>query len=351
MDPQYGHYYKKKGDVIMKKISRCALLVVALILATFIGAHSAIAADKVVIKAGHHNPADSVFDYGFQIFKGKLNELSNGTMEVRIFPAGQLGDQSELIQQLQSGTVQMALTSCADLANFAKNVGLLDVPYLFATKEQAWNAMDGEAGQYYSKYIFDEVGVRVCGYWNGGTRSVFSNKGPIKTVEDMKGLRIRTQPADVHVNSFTALGATVTPISFTELYSALQQGVVDAAENDPSSFYTMKFYEVCKYYSLTEHIQQVATSIVMVSPKFYDSLSEQQRGWFDEACAYAQTQQRKYVEESSAKYMELLEKEGVKINTVDKESFTNAIEPFYESFVIPTYGAELVSMIQNTPIK
>ncbi len=113
----------------------------------------------------------------------------------------------------------------------------------------------------------------------------------------------------------------------------------------------MKFYEVCKYYSLTEHIQQVATSIVMVSPKFYDSLSEQQRGWFDEACAYAQTQQRKYVEESSAKYMELLEKEGVKINTVDKESFTNAIEPFYESFVIPTYGAELVSMIQNTPIK
>lgn len=335
----------------MKKVSRRALLVLALVMAVFVGVGSACAADKIEIKAGHHTAADSTYHYGFQVFKEKIKELSGGTMDVSIFPAGQLGDQSELIQQLQSGTVQMAISSCADLANFAKNVGLLDVPYLFASKEQAWNAMDGKAGEYYSKYIFDEVGLRVCGWWSGGTRSVFTNSGPIKSVADMKGLRIRTQPADVHVNSFAALGATVTPIAYTELYSALQQGVVDAAENDPSNYYQMKFYEVCKYYSLTEHIQQVATSIVMVSPKFYDSLTDEQRGWFDEACAYAQEQQRKYVEDNNAKFISLLEEAGVQVNEVDKESFLNAIKPFYESFVIPTFGSELVEMIQSAPAK
>ncbi len=308
-------------------------------------------AEKIVIKAGHHTATDSTFNYGFEAFKAAIEELSGGSMVVEIYPAGQLGDQTELIQQLQTGTVQMAITSCADLANFAPNVGVLDVPYMFQTKQQAWNAMDGEVGDYFSDYIKENVGVYTCGYWSGGTRSVFSSKGAINTVEDMKGLKIRTQPADVHVNSFTAMGATVTPIAYTELYSALQQGVVDAAENDPSNYYSMKFYEVCKYYSLTEHIQQVASSIVLVSPSFYDSLTEEQRGWFDEACAIAQADQRQFVEDGAAEYIKKLEDEGVVVNEVDKESFMTAMEPFYESYVYPTYGKDLVDMIRSCPLE
>lgn len=310
---------------------------------------AAFADDTIKIKAGHNTAADGTYQYGFEAFKEKIEELSGGTIEVDIYPSGQLGDQSELIQQLQLGTVQMAISSCADMSNFAVNVGLLDVPYLFETKEQAWNAMDGEVGQYFKDYIEEEAGVKVCGYWSGGTRSVFSSKGPINTVDDMKGLSIRTQPADVHVKSFEEMGAVVTPIAYAELYSALQQGVIDAAENDPSNYYQMKFYEVCKYYSLTEHIQQVASGICLVSPKFYDSLTDEQKGWFDEACEYAQEEQRNYVEDSAADFLEKLKAEGVEINEVDKTSFIDAMQPFYEEFVYPTYGEDLVDQIRSCP--
>ena len=265
----------------MKKILAFALTLCMLValFATVASADSG----TVTIKAAHHTAVDSTFNYGFELFKDKIEELSDGKMVVEIYPAGQLGDQTELIQQLQSDTIQMMISSCADVANFAPVVGVLDVPYMFETKQQAWNAMDGEAGEFFNNTIKEKLGVYCCGWWSGGTRSVFSSVAPIVTVDDMANLKIRTQPADVHVNSFTALGATVTPIAYTELYSALQQKVVDAAENDPSNYYSMKFYEVCKYYSLTEHIQQVAGSPVMVSTKFYDGLTDEQRAWFDES--------------------------------------------------------------------
>lgn len=330
----------------MKKI-----LAFALVLCMVFALCTAMASadNKLTIKAAHHTAVDSTFNYGFEAFKEKIEELSGRTIVVEIYPAGQLGDQTELIQQLQTGTIQMAISSCADVANFAPTVGVLDVPYMFETKQQAWNAMDGEAGEFFNNYIKDEMGVYVCGWWSGGTRSVFSSVAPIVTVDDMTNLKIRTQPADVHVNSFTALGATVTPIAYTELYSALQQKVVDAAENDPSNFYSMKFYEVCKYYSLTEHIQQVAGSPVMVSTKFYDGLNDEQRAWFDEAAEYAQTVQRQYVEDSAAEYIELLEKEGVVVNEVEKETFIEKIQPFYESYVYPTYGEDVVNLLRSAP--
>lgn len=307
------------------------------------------AADPIVIKAGHHTAIDGSFQFGLEAFRDKLEELSGGAMLVEIYPAGQLGDQTEMIQQLQTNTIQMSISSCADLANFAPLVGVLDVPYMFETKTQAWNAMNGEAGEFLSDYVNEEAGVLICGWWSGGTRSVFSSIAPVNTVDDMTGLKIRSQPAEVHVNSFSAMGATVVPIAYTELYSALQQNLVDAAENDPSNYYSMKFYEVCKYYSLTEHIQQVAGSPVMVSVAFYDSLTDEQRGWFDEAAAYAEDTQRQQVEDAAADYIALLEGEGVIVNEVDKASFMEAMEPFYESYVYPTYGEELVSLIQSFP--
>lgn len=331
----------------MKKILAFALTLCMLValFATVASADSG----TVTIKAAHHTAVDSTFNYGFELFKDKIEELSDGKMVVEIYPAGQLGDQTELIQQLQSDTIQMMISSCADVANFAPVVGVLDVPYMFETKQQAWNAMDGEAGEFFNNTIKEKLGVYCCGWWSGGTRSVFSSVAPIVAVDDMANLKIRTQPADVHVNSFTALGATVTPIAYTELYSALQQKVVDAAENDPSNYYSMKFYEVCKYYSLTEHIQQVAGSPVMVSTKFYDGLTDEQRAWFDEAAEYAEAEQRQYVEDSAAEYIALLEKEGVTVNEVDKASFIEKLQPFYESYVYPTYGEDVVNMLRSAP--
>ncbi len=312
-------------------------------------AETAASDETIIIKAGHHTSVDGTFQHGLETFRDKLAELSGGTMQVEIYPSGQLGDQTELIQQLQTGTVQMAVSSCADVANFAPNVGILDVPYLFETKQQAWNAMDGDIGKEMEDYVFDEVGIYVKGWISGGTRSVFSSVKPIETVDDMKNLKIRTQPAEVHVQAFTQFGATVTPIAYTELYSALQQHVIDAAENDPSNYYDMKFYEVCKYYSLTEHIQQVASTPILVSPIFYDSLTDEQKGWFDEACEYAEKEQRQYVEDQSDVYIEKLEAEGVQVNEVDKESFIEAIQPFYESYVYDNYSEELVSRIRSVP--
>lgn len=304
---------------------------------------------KIVIKAGHQVASDGVWQVGFEAFAKAINEVSGDQFEVQIYPSGQLGDQSELIQQLQLGTVEMCASSCADLGNYAPVCGLLDVPYLFESKQHAWNVMDGEIGEMVDQEIRDKVGINVMGYWSGGTRNIFSSKGAVYKAEDVKGLKMRTQPNDVHVKAFESLGVVVSPIAYTELYGALQQKVVDAAENDLSNYYQMKFYEVCKSYSKTEHIIQVATGIALVSPYFYNSLTDEERGWFDEACRIAQEEQRRWVEDSEADFVAKLEAEGVTMNEVDKQSFVDAVMPFYEDFVYPAYTKELVDQIKAVP--
>ena len=304
---------------------------------------------KIVIRAGHQVASDGVWQVGFEAFAKAINEISGDKFEIQIFPSGQLGDQSELIQQLQLGTVEMCVSSCADLGNYVPVCGLLDVPYLFESKQQAWNVMDGDIGDMVDQEIRDKVGINVMGYWSGGTRNIFSSKGAVNKAEDVKGLKMRTQPNDVHVKAFESLGVVVSPIAYTELYSALQQKVVDAAENDLSNYYQMKFYEVCKNYSKTEHIIQVATGIALVSPEFYNALTDEEKGWFDEACKIAQEEQRKWVEDSESDFVAKLEAEGVVINEVDKQSFVDAIKPFYEDFVYPTYTKELVDQIKAVP--
>lgn len=306
---------------------------------------------KYILRAGHHTAKGSFFDVALEFFGKRLNEISGNKYQVQVFPGGQLGNQTELIQQLQKGSVQMSTTSMADLGNYSPIVNIMDIPFLFKSKEQAWNVADGPIGDMMKDRVEKEANVKVLGWWSIGVRSVFNSKKPINSPADLKGMKIRTQPNPMHVAAFEALGALPTPIAYTELFNALQQKVIDGAENDPTNMLQMKFYEACKFYSLTEHFNNVAGSAVMMSFHFFNALPPIEQANVLRAAKETTTYQRNWTEENGVKALKELERLGVKINKVDKAPFQKAVEPFYQQKAYPTFGKELVSLVLNWPEK
>jgi tripartite ATP-independent transporter DctP family solute receptor len=302
---------------------------------------------KIIIKAGHHTARGSYFDVAFHFIGKRLNEISGNKYDFQVFPAGQLGNQTELIQQLQKGSVHMSTTSMADLGNYAPVVNMVDIPFIFRDKKQAWAVSDGPIGDMMRQKVEQEAKVLVYGWWSIGVRSVFTSKKPIYTPADLKGMKIRVQPNPMHVAAFEALGTLPTPIAYTELYNALRQKVVDGAENDPTQVLTMKFHEACKFYSLTEHMITVGGAACLMSPLFYNALPPAEKEDFMKVAKEATAYQRNFVEEESIRAMKELEKLGVKINTVEKGPFQKAVEPFYEKFAYPKYGKDLVLQVMN----
>ncbi len=302
---------------------------------------------QIIIKAGHHTAKDSFFQVGFEYFGKRLNELSGNKFEMQIYPAAQLGNQTELIQQLQKGSVQMSTSSMADLGNYSPIVNIMDIPFIFRSKDHAWAVADGPIGAMMKARVEQEADVMVMGWWSIGVRSVFSSKGPVTKPEDLSGLKIRTQPNPSHVAAFKVMGAMPTPIAYPELYNALQQKVVDAAENDPTNMLQMKFYEPCKYFSLTEHFTNVAGAAVMMSKKFYYELDPYLQTMVLQAAKEATQYQRQWTEDFGVKAMEELKKLHVKINEVDKDAFQKAAMPFYQEYAYPKFGKEMVDTVAN----
>ena len=302
---------------------------------------------KIIIKAGHHTARGSYFDVAFHFIGKRLNEISGNKYDFQVFPAGQLGNQTELIQQLQKGSVQMSTTSMADLGNYAPIVNLVDIPFIFRDKKHAWAISDGPIGEMMREKVVQEAKVLVYGWWSIGVRSIFNSKKPIFTPEDLKGMKIRTQPNALHVAAFEAFGTLPTPIAYTELYNALRQKVVDGAENDPVGVLTMKFYEACKFYSMTEHMINVGGAACLISPHFYNALPPAEKENLMNVAKEATAYQRNFVEVESIRALKELEKLGVKINEVDKPAFQKAAEPFYEKVAYPKYGKDLVLQVKN----
>lgn len=287
-------------------------------------------AQTIVLKAGHNGPTDFPYHKGLEFFAKKVEEKTNGQVKVEIYPNAQLGDQRQMIEGLQLGTLDICITATADLAQFVPETDVLNLPFIFRDLQHSYKVADGAIGEKLAKLVEQKGNVKVLGWWSAGVRSVFDSEKPITKPEDLKGMKIRTMPNKTDVDSFNALGAIATPIPYSELYTALQQGVVKAAENDPMSYYQMKFYEVCKYYSLTEHYINGGNRPLLISLKTWDKLNDSHKQAIQEAAKEATDYERKVFEDESQRYMKKLEEVGVKINTVDKEPFRNAMVKVWE---------------------
>ncbi len=234
-------------------------------------------AGPTVIKLGHADPEDvytSKKGAAGRVFKDLVESGTSGTVEVKLFPSGQVGGERELVESTKLGTIQMCLVSGA-IAGYFKPAMVLDLPYLFSSAPVAWKVLDGPFGKELSAALLKKTKLRNLAYGETGFRNFTNSKHPIKSPADMSGLKFRVMETPLYITMVKALGASPTPIAWPEVYTSLQQGVVDGQENPVSTILYAKFSEVQKYLTLDGHAY--GTDFFIMNERFYQKLTPEQQ--------------------------------------------------------------------------
>lgn len=274
-----------------------------------------------------------------------LFERSGGLLEIAVYPSGQLGAESDSIEQVQQGALAMVKTSTATMEQFVPEMALFGLPYLFRDEEHYWNVLRGELGRELLESGVRQ-GMRGLVYYDSGSRSFYSIDSPILSPDDLKGQKIRVLRSKMAMDMISQMGGSPTPIPWGELYTALQQGMVDGAENNPPSFYTSRHFEVAKHFSLDEHTR--VPDIVLFSEEVWQSLSPVEQRWVRESAEASVTYQREVWAVQSAEAMKALEEAGVQVYQPDKEAFRQQVQPLYERFEGTPVG-NLVERVRAHP--
>lgn len=281
---------------------------------------------KVVLKLGHVLPPSHAVHIAMEFMASRLAELSAGTVELQVFPGGQLGTEPESIEQLQRGALAMVKTSAAALEGFVPDMAVFGLPYLFHDEDHYWNVLLGEIGDEVLRAGEPHGMYGLC-YYDSGSRSFYTLNRPIRVPADVRGLKIRVLPSRTAHDMITMLGGGPTPIPYGELYTALQQGMIDGAENNPPSFFSSRHYEVARHYSLDEHTR--VPDVVIFSKRIWDGLSPHVRVWIQHAADESVAFQRKLWREQTEEALQELEKAGVAIHRPDQSAFERAMAPMY----------------------
>jgi tripartite ATP-independent transporter DctP family solute receptor len=292
----------------------------------------------------HNLPISHPVHKGVVAFKDHLEKLSKGQLQLKIYPNGQLGSEREVIELLQIGSVSMTKVSAAAMSNFVPEYKVLGVPYLFRNKEHLFRVLEGPIGEELLKKGIDTWLRGLC-FYTAGSRSFYTKDKALERPVDLKGLKIRVMNDQLSVNLIKCLGATPTPMAFGELYTALQQGVVDGAENNIPSFVSSRHFEICKFYSLDEH--SYVPDVVVMGTKFYERLTSQERLWVLEAATKSVEDQKRFWEIAEKESMETLMKSGVKLIYPQKRKFNEKTNQIIIDFMADAKMRKLIRSIDN----
>lgn len=285
--------------------------------------------ERKELKLAHGLPTDHPVHQAMEFMGERVRELSEGKLSVEVYPSEQLGTEQQCVELVQIGSLAITKVSAAVMESFTEDFKVLGLPYIFKSKEHAFKVFDGEIGDDLLMSSTDKW-IRGLTFYDAGSRSFYAKSKPIEHPDDLAGMKIRVMNSITAVGMVRALGGSPTPISWGELYTALQSGVVDGAENNPPSLYTSRHYEVCKYYSLDEHT--TIPDVLVISEIVWDKLSEQEREWIQQAADESAVLQRKLWAESEEESLREVQKAGVQINKPDKEPFMRKVAPFLESY-------------------
>lgn len=273
----------------------------------------------------------------------RLAEKSWGAVKLEIFPNGQLGSETECIEQVQRGALAMAKTSSAPIEGFVPNMAIFGVPYVFRDEEHFWQFVNSDRG----RLLLTEgepVGLRGLCYLDAGARNFYTVDTPILKPSDLAGLKIRVQKSKTAMDMVEVLGGSPTPIPWGELYTALQQSMVDGAENNAPSFYTNRHFEVCKHFSMDEHAR--VPDILLMSQKIWDKLPADIQLAVQESADEAAIYQRELWRENSAQVLEAIKEEGVHVHYPDKSLFGDQVASMHAGFQNSSIG-DLIQTIQE----
>jgi TRAP-type transport system periplasmic protein len=296
---------------------------------------SAMAQATVKLTLGHGaapgNPRHEAAVRMAEVAKAK----SNGRIEIQVSPSAQLGDDAAMVTAMRSGALDLSANSQGAVATTVPEYAAFGMPFLFADLPQAWKLLDGPLGKELAEKTA-EKGLIVLGYWDNGIRHMSNSKKPLIKPDDLKGMKMRTPPDAVTVDIMQALGAEAQQIKFSELYVALQQGVVDGQENPLMNIHASKLYEVQKFISLTGHKYEMTP--LLMSKRSWDKLSELDKKILQEAALEATTLQRKLSRDSDTSLLADLKSKGVRIDVADKSAFEKATDKVDDKWMASPIG-------------
>lgn len=325
----------------MKRITQIIVLCISAIVC--ISGCVGKSAEEVVFLA-HTLPTTHPVHKGIEVFAEEVAKLSGGKMKVKIFPDAQLGSEREVLELLQIGSISMTKVSAATMANFAPEYKVLGIPYLFRDRDHFFNVLEGPTGRTILEAGQEYLLKGLC-FYDAGSRSFYTKEKPVHSPDDLAGLKIRVMNDQMSVDMVNTLGGSATPMSYGELYTALQQGVVDGAENNPPSFVTSRHYEVCKYYSLDEHSS--LPDVLVVGTRYWNALSPQQQEWMKKAAEKSVTAQKQFWSDNVAECMDILKEANVEIIRPDKSLFADKAASLMESFSKKPGMKAIIEEIQN----
>jgi tripartite ATP-independent transporter DctP family solute receptor len=293
-----------------------------------------------VIKLAHVVNEKDPYHYNALKFKEIVEQKTNGKVKVEVYPNAVLGDERTLVEGMQVGTVDMGIITNGPIANFLPEIAVFEMPFLFASPEEAYKVLDGEVGQKVLKKL-EQVNLKGLAFSERGFRNLTNSKRPVKKPEDVAGLKIRVMENPVYIETFKALGANAVPMAWTEALTAFQQGAVDGQENPINVAYAFKLYETQKYLSFTRHTYAPAT--ILMSKKLFDSLDKETQDIIVSVAQETAQLTRKWIAEQMQEQLKVLKENGMEIEeNPDIPAFQEAVKPVYEK-----YGKKFGTLIEE----
>lgn len=318
-------------------------------LAALAGCTRQPAESVTIVKVSWPLPIDHPTSEAMKFFEERVEELSDGRIDVRLFPNSQLGNANESIVGCQNGNIEAAVVSAAPLAQFVDILNVVVMPFVFRDSEHQYAVLDGDVGRILGEQI-GKIGVVPLAWFDAGSRNVMTKQGPITRPEDLDGLKIRVMDSAALRDAVNTLGASAQAMSQGEVYSALQTGVIDGWENNPATCLAFSMHETgCKHFAWTRHV--AIPDLLIVSRAFYEGLAPDQRDLLRQAALDTGVRQRELWQENEGRSVAALERGGMTFNEVDRDAFLARFEGFYDKYR-EKYGAifaDLLDRIRSTP--
>ncbi|MGA2959471.1 MAG: TRAP transporter substrate-binding protein [Thermodesulfobacteriota bacterium] len=310
-----------------------------------VGVESSWAQEKPVsLKLGHAVAPVHPYHLGAVKFSELVAQRTGGKVKVEVYPSTQLGNERDMVEGLQLGTIDLVVTSTGPVGGFVPKMFVVDLPFLFRDRDHAYRVLDGPIGRDLLSALSSKS-IRGLAFWENGFRQITNNLRPIEKPADLKGIKIRTMENKVHLAAFRAFGASPTPMAWSEVYTALQQRTIDGQENPIAIIHDHKLYEVQKYLALTGHFY--SPSLLLMSEKSFAGLSKDgQKVMADTALECAQYE-RNLLRESEAQQLETLKAKGMQVTVPNKKPFQDAAAPVYKEFE-GQFSKDLIGKIMST---
>lgn len=325
--------------------SAAKTLMLSGVLTLCFGTPLAQAAPEVMLRAAHAAPTTNTGHKALEYLNEKLQETTDGRVGIDIYPGAQLGGERELIEGIQLGNIDMTYVSSAPLASFNKQFYVFDIPFLFKDREAAYRVLDGGVGQDVLDSLKD-VGMEGLGYWENGFRQLTNSEHEVHAPEDVQGMKMRTMENELHIETWKDIGANPAPLSFSELFTALQQDTFDAQEGPLNLFYDMRFYEVQDYITMTNHVYSPWP--VLINPMSLAPLSED-----DKAAFYAAFEETTEYQRGLAREADEAAKEAMTDVTITElsddelDAFKEKVTPVID-MVKAKVGEDIVNKVIET---